>query len=75
MFWYLPKKKYFFFFFFPLSGKNLTFFHSPFSLNFAWLSAFGGYNIECKHSLHLESSLYCHFNEWIKRNLRFKKAG
>ena len=26
------------------------------------------------NSLHLENGLYCHFNEWIKRNLKFKKA-
>ena len=63
-FWYLPKKK--FFFFFSLRGKNFFLVISPY--------AFSGYNIGCKHSLHLENGLKCHLNEWIKRNLQFKKA-
>ena len=41
------RKKVNFLFIFSVKGKNLTFF-------IAWLSAFSGYNIGCKHSLHLE---------------------
>ena len=69
-FWYLPKKRKFSFYFSRL-GEKLNFFHSQFS--FIWLSSarlvgiISGVNV-------LENGLYCHFNEWIKRNLRFKKA-
>ena len=42
-------------------GGGKTFLQS-FLNNFAWLSAFSGYNIECKHSFHLENGLKCHFN-------------
>ena len=48
-FWYLPKKSKFSFYFFR-RGEKLNFFHSYFSLIFAWLSGFSGYNIGCKHA-------------------------
>ena len=35
-------------------GKTLL---QSFLNNFAWLSAFNGYNIGCKHSLYLENGL------------------
>ena len=61
--WYLPKKGIFSFYFYPLrrgggggggGGKTLL---QSFLNNFAWLSAFSGYNIGYKHSLHLENGL------------------
>ena len=64
---YRKKSKFSFYFF--LCRVKINFFHSHFSL-----IAFSGYNIGCKHSLHLETGLKCHFNGWIKRNSRFKKA-
>ena len=51
-----------------------TNFFQVFLVNFAWISVFNGYNIVCKQSFQLENALYCHFNEFITRNLRFKKA-
>ena len=63
--WYLPTKVNF-------SDKGKFF--PVILVNFAWLSAFSGYNIWCKHSVHIENCLKCHFNEWMKRNLGFKKA-
>ena len=35
-------------YFFSVKGKNQL---------FAWLSAFSGYNIACKHSLHLDNGI------------------
>ena len=53
---YLKTKIAFFLFFIFSLGENL-FFPTYFSLNIASLSAFSGYNIGCKHSLHLENGL------------------
>ena len=50
--WYLPKKVNFLFI---LSIRGDKTFLQSFLNNFAWLSAFSGYNIGCKHSLHLEN--------------------
>ena len=50
------RKKVNFLFIFSVKGKNLTFSKS-FLDNFADLSAFSGYNIGCKHSLHIENGL------------------
>ena len=58
--WYLPKKGKFSFYFIHQGGgggggaKTLL---QSFLNNFAWLSAFSGYNIGYKHSLHLENGL------------------
>ena len=56
--WYIPKKGKFSFYFIHKGGGGggKTFLQS-FLNNFAWLSAFSGYNIGCKHSLHLENGL------------------
>ena len=52
------EKRLIFFLFYPLrgggGGKTLL---QSFLNNFAWLSAFSGYNIGYKHSLHLENGL------------------
>ena len=61
------KSKFFLNFF--RKGEKLNFFPSHFFVNFAWLSAFSGYNGGCKHSLHLKKV----YNV-ILMNLRFKKA-
>ena len=68
-FWYLlPKKSKCSFYFFR-QGEKLNFFHSHFSL--ILLGSAGLVGIV---GLHLENGLECQFNEWIKRNLWFKKA-
>ena len=55
------EKRYIFFLFLSIKeggggggGKTLL---QSFLNNFAWLSAFSGYNIGYKHSLHLENGL------------------
>ena len=48
------EKKVNFLILFIKGGKTLL---QSFLNNFAWLSAFSGYNIGCKHSLHLENGL------------------
>ena len=69
---FTEKKVNFLFIFFCL-GEKLNFFHSHFSLillgSVRLVGIILGANI-----LHLETGLKCHFNEWIKRNSRFKKA-
>ena len=65
-FCYLPKISKFSFNFFR-RGEKLNFFHSYFSLILPGSAGLVG----CKHSLHLENGLKCHFNDRIKRNLRF----
>ena len=50
------EKKVNFLFIFSVQGKKPDFFQSLL-VNFVWLSSFSGYNIGCKHSLHLENGL------------------
>ena len=67
-FWYLLKKINFLFIF-SVEGKKLNFFDSYFSLILPGSAGLVG--IIWVSSLHLENGLLCHFNDWIKRNLRF----
>ena len=71
-FWYLLKKSKFSFYFFH-KGEKLYFFHGHFSLILLGSARLVGIILGA-NSLHLENGLQCHFNEWIKRNLWFKKA-
>ena len=64
-FWYLPKKSKCSFYFFR-QGEKLNFFPSHFSLILLGSARLVG--------IILENGLERQFNEWIKRNLRFKKA-
>ena len=79
-FWYLPKKSKFSFYFFFRKGKKLNFFPSQFSLILLVPACLVGIILgancgaNCLHRLHQQNGLQCHFNEWIKRNSRFKKA-
>ena len=45
-----------------------------FLVQFDFCSVFIGYNIQCKHSLHLENDLESYFNEWNVRNQHLKKV-
>ena len=56
MYLVFTEKRLIFFLFYPLRGGGKTLLQS-FLNNFAWLSAFSGYNIGYKHSLHLENGL------------------
>ena len=60
-FCYLPKKKVNFLFIFSVKGKNLTFFHSHFSLillsSARLVGIILGANYVCKLCLHLENGL------------------
>ena len=44
-----------------------------FLVRFDFCSVFIGYNIGCKHSLHLENGLESYFNEWNARKQHLKK--
>ena len=74
--WYLPRKSKFSFYFI-LNGNTeiitLLFFWSSLA-RFDFCSVFIGYNIGCKHSLHLENGLDTYFNEWNARNQHLKKV-
>ena len=57
-------------FYFSVKGKKPKIFIVL--VNFAWLSGLmgiilGANYIGCKHSVHLENGLQCHFNDWIKK--------
>ena len=45
-----------------------------FLVRFDFCSVFIGYNIGCKHSLHLENGLESYFNELDARNQHLKKV-
>ena len=66
-FWYLPKKSKIFFLFYRLLNGNTVIttllFTWSFLVRFDFCSVFIGYNIGCKHSLHLENGLESYFNE------------
>ena len=66
--WYLPKKSKFSFYFFRKGGK-INFFYCHFSLILLGSARLVGVILGAT-----ENGILCHLNEWIKRNLRFKKA-
>ena len=73
--WYLPKKSKFSFYFILNGNTEITtlLFTWLFLLRFGFCSVFIGYNIGCKHSLHLENGLESYFNGWNARNQHLKK--
>ena len=74
--WYLPKKSKFSFYFILNRNAVITtlLFTWSFLVRFDFCSVFIGYNIGCKHSLHLENGLELYFNEWNARNQHLKKV-
>ena len=75
-FWYLPKKSKFSFYFILNGNTEITtlLFTWSFRVRFDFCSVFIGYNIGCKHSLHLENGLESYFNERNARNQHLKKV-
>ena len=63
--WYLPKKSKFSLYFILNGNTEITtlLFTWSFLVRFDFCSVFIGYNIGCKHSLHLENGLESYFNE------------
>ena len=63
--WYLPRKSKFSFYFILNGNAKITTlpFTWSFLVRFGFCSVFIGYNIGCKHSLHLENTLDSYFNE------------
>ena len=61
--WYLPKKSKFSFYFILNGNTEITtlLFTWSFFVRFDFCSVFIGYNIGCKHSLHLENGLESYF--------------
>ena len=74
--WYLPKKSKCSFYFILNGNTEITtlLFTWSFLVRFDYCSVFIGYNIGCKHSLHLENGLESYFNEWNARNQHLKKV-
>ena len=74
--WYLPKKSKFSFYFILNGNTEITtlLFTWSFLVWFDFCSVFIGYNIGCKHSLHLENGLESYSNEWNARNQHLKKV-
>ena len=62
--WYLPRKSKFSFYFILNGNTEITtlLFTWSFLVRFDFCSVFIGYNIGCKHSLHLENGLESYFN-------------
>ena len=63
--WYLPKKSKSSFYFILNGNTEITtlLFTWSFLVRFDFCSVFIGYNIGCKHSLHLKNGLESYFNE------------
>ena len=64
-------------FYFILNGNTeitALLFTWSFLVRFDFCSVFIGYNIGCKHSLHLENGLESYFNEYNARNQHLKKV-
>ena len=66
--WYLSKKVNFLFILYSTGIQKAQLFPWSFFVRFDIFSVFIGYNIGCKHGLHLENALKSYFNEWNIRN-------